>query len=170
MLIFHNDLQFVTNKDLQSILYFVFFGHTLLLILLPSSRWSDILNRMFIVGNFSWKKHLDNRNRQLDFINHLDKSQTVYMWGSNIALLLLGNLRHVEGTYFSHNHLVLWSTIENKKDHALDIIKKHQPTYIIESNSMGDLHIPCEINDNYQHITTIDNMTIYKIKRKDIHV
>ena len=141
---------------------FVLLGHTLLFILIPNSRWSDILNRMFFMGNFGWKKYLDNREKQLIAIKkYINDKDLVYMWGSNIALLVLSDINHVEETYFSHNHLLLWSALKNEEEYVENLIREIKPKFIIESECVKNFTFNQKLCDMYNEVFNSNNMKIY---------
>lgn len=165
--LFANQLILIKDEWILFLIGFVSIGHILMFILIPSSRWSDIIFRKYFVGYIYWEKYLDNRDKQVKYLSKtITSKERVYMWGSNIALLVLAELNHTEGTFFSHNHLLLWSSIKDEKSYAIEFIKKNRPAFIIESECVNGLYFPFnEFKESYEKIQTIENMNVYKLKK-----
>lgn len=141
----------------------VFFGHTLFDILLRSPREIDIRYRKWISSG-NWRSYLDTRDRQIQWLkDHLKSSEYVYLWGSHVALLLLSRLIHAPNTFYSHNHLIYWSDIKDKKRYAFNYLLKEQPRYVIESEIIENIKFPADrLKKLYTQIGSVGNMTVYE--------
>ena len=146
------------------LLIFVFLQHTLRNIVLKSAVEMDIRFRERIVKQASWRTYLENRARQISWLKqNTDKKCRVYLWGSNVALLLLSALNHISDTFYSHNHLVYWSAIKDKERYAIDTINEKKPKFIIESEIMNNIAFPLsKFSESYVSWYKSDGMTVYK--------
>jgi len=143
---------------------FIFIFHTFFNILILSPKKINIRMRKWFMYNFGWAEYLKEREKQVEWLkNSINKDTTVYLWGSHVALLLLAGLKHAPGTYYNHNHLFYWSSIENKVKYAINYIKKQKPRFIIESMIMEDNVFPPELKDRYKRIKEIGNMKVYQL-------
>ena len=64
--------------------------------------------------------------------DHIEPDARVYLWGNNVAPILLAGLEHVPDTFFTHVHLQYWSDIEDISGYVTDFILDKRPEYIIE--------------------------------------
>jgi len=164
---FKNDL-FVGIHPLlgYAVLIIFFFSHTVRKILILSPRIMDIQYRnLFSTG---WSQFLDSRDRQIEWLkNNISPEKNVYLWGSNVALLLLSGLTHCPDTFYNHNHLIYWTDIEDKNNYAKNYILEKKPTYIIESEVMENMKFPAdEFKKIYNCIVSIDHMSVYQLLEK----
>lgn len=143
----------------------VFLLHTLPHILIIGARHIDIRMRGWIFLIIGHSKYLDQRHEQASWLEQTVKPhERVYLWGGHVALLLLGKLMHVSNTFYSHNHLFLWSGIKNKAKYAENVIREKKPEYIIAAHPLGDNVFPAEnFADCYQRVHTLYDMDVYKL-------
>jgi len=140
----------------------VFLGHTLPHILLLSPRDTVIRYRRWICRD-NWRSYLEARKRQVVWLReNIEPGKPVYLWGSEVSLLLLAGLHHIPGTFYSHNHLLYWSGVDDPYQYAVDQIRKQKPRYIIEAAVISSMVFPRdEFNDCYSEMVSMQNMTVY---------
>lgn len=147
------------------ILIFIFFYHTVRYILTKSARQIEIIGREKIFRQAGYAEYLKMRDAQVDWLKSNVKSDKVYLWGSNVALLLLANLEHIQKTFYNHNHLVYWSLLKDKIQYAKDVIRNNWPQFIIESATMPNFQFPYnEFKNQYFLYHSIGDMKVYKLK------
>ena len=158
-----NWLEYIPTTWSWSIVLGVFVGHTVLSIMLLSPREIDIRFREWICLQ-KWRSYLDHRDRQIEWLQrHLDRAENVYLWGSNVVLLLLARLIHSPNTFYNHNHLFYWSVIEDKKDYAVNYVLYQKPKYIVESAVMNEMKFKVEDVENLYHLLgTVGEMSVYE--------
>ncbi|BBO88336.1 hypothetical protein DSCOOX_15160 [Desulfosarcina ovata subsp. ovata] len=129
----------------------------------------DIRCRSLIMGITSWRDYLERRDRQVAWLrNHIGSEECVYLWGSNVALLLLSGLKHTASTYYSHNHLVYWSDRKDKESHALRHVTAEKPKFIIESDILDGIAFPAKrLGWLYEKSATVEGMTVYQTKSSE---
>jgi len=142
----------------------VFVGHTFWDILIRSPREIIIRFRKLCIEN--WRTYLDKRDLQVQWLKkHLEKGKYVYLWGSEVSLLLLAKLLHSPNTYYSHNHLIYWSNIEDKQNYAVNYLLKEKPKYVIEYAIIENIKFPKDkLKGIYTQIGSVENMNVYERK------
>jgi hypothetical protein len=145
------------------VVFAVLGGHTVLNIVLLSPREIDIRFREWICLQ-KWRSYLDDRDSQIEWLeNHLDSTENVYLWGSNVVLLLLARLIHAPHTYYNHNHLFYWSDIKDKNDYAIGYVLENKPKYIVESAVMNEMKFEVtDVDDLYSLCGTVGEMSVYE--------
>lgn len=142
----------------------VFIGHTFRDILILSPREIIIRFRQLCIEN--WRTYLDKRDLQVQWLKkHLKKGEYVYLWGSEVSLLLLAKLLHSPNTYYSHNHLVYWTNIKDKENYAVNYLLKEKPKYVIECAVIENMKFPKDkLKDIYTQMGSVGNMNVYEQK------
>lgn len=143
----------------------VFLGHTLPHIILLSPQDIIVRYRRWICRE-NWRSYLEARQRQVAWLReNIEPGESVYLWGSEVSLLLLAGLKHVPDTYYSHNHLLYWSGVDDPRQYAVDLIRKQKPRYIIEAAVIERMIFPRnEMQDLYIEMIKMKNMTVFARK------
>ena len=93
---------------------------------------------------------------------NIDPEEPVYLWGSEVSLLLLAGLTHIPDTYYSHNHLLYWSGVDDAKQYAINLLREQKPRYIIEAAVIQNMNVPRdELQDLYTEMVKMRNMTVF---------
>ena len=140
----------------------VFVGHTLPHIILLSPRDIIIRFRRWICRE-NWRTYLEARRQQVVWLReNIDPEEPVYLWGSEVSLLLLAGLTHIPDTYYSHNHLLYWSGVDDAKQYAINLLREQKPRYIIEAAVIQNMNVPRdELQDLYTEMVKMRNMTVF---------
>ena len=141
----------------------IFAGHTFWDILIRSPREIIIRFRKLCMEN--WRTYLDKRDLQVQWLKKpLKSGEYVYLWGSEVSLLLLAKMLHSPNTYYSHNYLIYWSEIEDKQNYAINYLLKEKPKYVIECAVIENMKFPKNrFNDIYNQIGSVGNMNVYEL-------
>lgn len=106
----------------------------------------------------------DYKIKNIDFI----RSKRVYLWGSNVNILLENEIKHISDTFYNHNHLFFWSTIKDKKNYILNFLSNNKPEIIIESGVMNGFNFPLNKFTSYKLLEKNDICNIYVINNYEI--
>lgn len=97
-------------------------------------------NTRALIGIKDWERGLAARAEHVKYLaNTIEDTARVYLWGCNVALMLLSKLEPPESCFYTHNHLVYWSNIQNPSQYLLDELKVKKPNYILVSQEMPGL-------------------------------
>ena len=144
------------------VLLAVFTFHTLPKILLRSPKEIDA-NYRRLIGARHWPAYLANRERQVRWISeNVPAESSIYLWGTKVSLLLLANRTHVPGVYYSHEHVLNWST-ENVREYGLRAIHESRARYVVEAEPLTGFPFPEEeLESAYACIAKIEDMRVFK--------
>lgn len=154
----------VSPVESWSFIFIIIFLHTIPHILMLNSKAIDVRMRFWVMFNRGYRNYLNYREEQVQWLKkNIIPNETVYLWGSNVYLLLNAELKHAPSTYYSHNHLFYWSPVIDKIKYAIDFIGKNLPGYIIVSDIVENSRFPKEkFEKKYSHIASIHNMDVFK--------
>ena len=146
------------------ILLFLFFaGHTFFHILIRSPREIVLRFRKRICME-DYSSYLGTRERQVQVLrDKVKKKDSVYLWGSDVVLLLLAKLIHTPNTFYSHNYLFYWSDIKDKQNYAINYLLNEKPRYVIEASIVENMKFPIDKFKNmYTQIGSVGHMTVFE--------
>ena len=94
----------------------------------------------------------------------MDIKKPIYLWGQKTSIPLLSGLKHIENTFYSHNHLFLWSEVSDVIKYLKFFIITNKPHYIIEAGLVNEINFPAEDYKNYKIIYEEKEIRIFQIK------
>ena len=155
------------NLDLENIFFqlslFILLIYFLLTLAINLKfRDSELTYRALHYFNFS--KMIEKKNDDIFFINIKELvNQNYYLWGSRVQCCLTCKYDQVFIKYFSHNHLLYWSDIEDPKKYCEENCLKMLPEYIIESGVISEIGgLTLVLKSKYKSIFSNKSGVIYK--------
>jgi len=169
------NIYFFLKMDLIYPKFMFFIGAIVLIRLIVSAlicifmpkKYIEPFIRVLNLGevSFSHFRKYENELKTINWINdNLDKSNSIYLWGQKTSLLLDCKLNHIGNTFYSHNHLFLWSEIKNIFEYLKSIVLKYKPHYIIEAGIIKNIRFPENEFNFYKKIYEFNNVRIFEIK------
>ena len=138
-----------------------------LICIFAPKKYIEPLIRVLNMGelNFSHFKKHDNELRTIKWIkDNMDIKKSIYLWGQKTSIPLLSGLKHIENTFYSHNHLFLWSGVSDVIKYLKFFIITNKPHYIIEAGLVNEINFPAEDYKNYKIIYEEKEIRIFQIK------
>ncbi len=129
-----------------------------------TSIYPDGHIRRFYTRARNRKAQIEIEEKQVSWLKeNVSQHETVYLWGSQVSLLLQAQLVHIPDTFYNHNHLFYWSNIKDKVGYAVDVIRKHKPDFIIEAAVIENEQFPArEFTDSYTLYKEFEAMKVYR--------
>ncbi len=166
---------FFVKLDLTYPKFMLFLGAIVLIRLIVSAlicifspkKYIEPFIRVLNLGavSLSQFKKRDNELKTIKWINkNMNKDKTIYLWGQKTSIPLACGLKHIEDTFYSHNHLFLWSEVSDIIKYLNLIIRKNKPHYIIEADIVNNINFPVEDYKNYQIIYQEREVRIFQVK------
>ena len=145
---------------------FTFLLHTCPFIIGKTSIEMDCAMRRKYVDNSGWRSLLLAREVQIAWLrSNIPPRAICYMWGSNVPLLLLAELKSMAGEYYSHNHLLYWAGQAGSPDLFLEKIMDNKPDFILESMQIDNFALPVRVLQNqYQQVYSYEDLTVFQRK------
>lgn len=111
----------------------------------PPARFETMMRLIFGLERYNREFEYDTDMSNIKWLKcNIRTDEKVYLWGSKTVLLLKSDLLHVDTTYYSHNHLLYWSDINDNEGYAVDQIISKTPEYIIEAGTIEKWNFPIE--------------------------
>lgn len=125
----------------------------------------DYFFRQAFVKDASYKSVIEgNEKNALLISENIKPTDRVYLWGTNVQLLLLANLVHCGKTFYNHHHLVKWSKIKNYITYINQVLLEQKPEFIIVSIPTSEIPFDVsQIPTQYKlFIEGINQLKVYK--------
>jgi len=115
--------------------------------------------------NLSLFKNNENELKTINWIKkNIDKNKSIYLWGQKTSIPLACGLNHIGGTFYSHNHLFIWSKFRDIFEYTKNTINKNKPHYIIEAGIIKNFKFPENEYIIYQKIYEFNEIRIFEIR------
>ena len=142
----------------------IFLFITLPLFISTGSKYGDGHIRRYYYGAKYRKSQMEMEEREVEWLkDNIPNEQPVYLWGSQVNLLLEAKLVHLSDTFYNHNHLFYWSNIQDKAAYAVDVIRERKPDFVIEAAIIENEQFPAqEFADSYTLYKEFEAMKVYR--------
>lgn len=161
ILIKNNNLDLTNNYFFISFLILVIY---FLITFLINLKYRDAEVTFRILHDFSFYR-VKQLKSDKEFFDKIKKTinNNFYLWGSRTLCCLVTKYDQTFDEYVSHNHIVYWSQISDKRNYCEKNCLKYKPDFIIESGIISDIgNLTSKIKNNYQPIFENETGTIYK--------
>lgn len=161
ILIKNNNLDLTNNYFVVSFSILVIY---FLITFLINLKYKDAEITFRILHDFNFYRVKKLRSDK-EFFDKIKKNinNNFYLWGSRTLCCLVTKYDQTFDEYISHNHIVYWSKISDKRNYCEINCLKYKPHFIIESGIIPDIgNLTSKIKNNYQPIFENETGTIYK--------